>query len=209
MSHKISTAVINRLPRYYRYLGDLQEEGITKISSKQLAERMNLTASQIRQDLNCFGGFGQQGYGYRVEYLLEEIANILGINNKYKSILIGCGKMGRALVNRITFTKRGFELIGIFDNDPKVVGTIVGGHTVKDVAELEEFCLEQKPEAAFLALPREVAPETAAKLEKLGIKGFWNFSSGYIVLENRDIPVENVHLGDSLMSLSCRMKTIK
>lgn len=209
MEKKISSAVINRLPRYYRYLGDLLADGVTKISSQELSQRMNLTASQIRQDLNCFGGFGQQGYGYRVQSLLDEIAAILGLDRLHSAVLIGCGKMGAALVNRITFEKRGFKLIGIFDNSPDVIGTTVGDFVVKDIAEIDEFCAKENPVAAFLALPREVAPDVARKLEKLGVKGFWNFSAGYINLEDKNIPVENVHLGDSLMSLSCRMNTAK
>lgn len=203
-AQRISSAVINRLPRYYRYLGDLLESGITKISSKDLAQKMGTTASQVRQDLNCFGGFGQQGYGYNVEYLHSEISAILGIDNKYKSIIIGMGKLGNAIMQRITFERRGFHVIGIFDNDPAIVGKHLEGYTVLDIAELQSFCKENKPEVAFLTLPRAAAPAMAASLEEYGIKAFWNFSSAYIKLKDPTIPIENVHLGDSLMTLCFR-----
>lgn len=203
-AQRISSAVINRLPRYYRYLGDLLETGITKISSKDLATKMGTTASQVRQDLNCFGGFGQQGYGYNVEYLHSEISSILGIDNKYKSIILGMGKLGSAIVQRITFDRRGFHVIGTFDIDPSIIGKQVEGFTVLDVANLEDFCRVNRPEIAFLTLPRAAAPAMAAKLEEYGIKAFWNFSSAYLKLKDPTIPIENVHLGDSLMTLCFR-----
>jgi redox-sensing transcriptional repressor len=203
-TQKISSAVINRLPRYYRYLGDLLESGITKISSKDLATKMGTTASQVRQDLNCFGGFGQQGYGYNVEFLHSEISSILGIDNKYKSIIIGMGKLGSAIVQRIAFEHRGFHVIGTFDIDAAIIGKQVDGFTVMDIASLEDFCRVNKPEIAFLTLPRAAAPAMSLKLEEFGIKAFWNFSSAYIKLNDPTIPVENVHLGDSLMTLCFR-----
>lgn len=205
-SRTVPQAVLHRLPRYYRYLGDLLEDGVERISSSELGKRMNATASQIRQDFNYFGGFGHQGYGYNVAKLYREIADILGISNPKTAIILGMGRLGTAIVNRITFTKRGFEVIGVFDNDPALIGKKIGTFTVLDVAKLEDFCKEHKPVAAFLTLPREAAADTALKLEALGIRGFWNFSSGYIRLNDPTIPVENMHLGDSLMTLSCRMQ---
>jgi len=209
MKEKVSLAVINRLPRYYRYLGDLLDAGITKISSQELSEKMGTTASQVRQDLNCFGGFGQQGYGYNVELLYKEIASILGLDRKYTAILIGVGKLGNAILNRITFEKRGFKLIALFDNNPEIIGQEVRGLKVLDVNTIDDFCRIHKPDVAFLTLPREAVPGMAIRLEKLGIKGFWNFSSGYVKLENKEIPVENVHLGDSLMTLCYRVNELE
>lgn len=208
MKENISLAVIRRLPRYYRYLSELHAAGIAKISSKELSEKMGLTASQIRQDLNCFGGFGQQGYGYNVELLFGEISSILGVNNQYKAILIGVGNLGRAITRHVGFEKRGFRMIGLFDSNPDIIGTTVAGHTVMDVREMEDFCRREEPEAAILTLPREAAPAVAEQLVTLGIKGFWNFSNGDIHLRDPDIPVENVHLGDSLMTLCYRIKGI-
>ncbi len=204
-NNSVPQAVLHRLPRYYRYLGDLLEQGVERISSSELGARMGSTASQIRQDFNYFGGFGHQGYGYNVEKLYGEIADILGVSTPKPAIILGMGRLGTAIVNRITFAKRGFNVIGAFDNDPELIGKNIGGLIVRDVAALEKFCLENHPVAAFLTLPREVAPEMALRLEKLGVEGFWNFTSGYLRLENPNIPVENMHFGDSLMTLSCRM----
>lgn len=209
MKDKISLAVIRRLPRYYRYLSELQSAGIAKISSKELSEKMGLTASQIRQDLNCFGGFGQQGYGYNVESLFAEISSILGIDNKYRAVMIGVGNLGRAITRHVGFEKRGFKMIGLFDANPDIIGTKVAGHQVIDIKDLASFCEKEKPEAAILTLPREAAPAVAEKLIKLGIRGFWNFSNGDIHLIDKSIPVENVHLGDSLMTLCYRIKEIE
>ena len=205
MKEKVSLAVVRRLPRYYRYLGELQRQGVDKISSGGLAEKMGLTASQIRQDLNCFGGFGQQGYGYNVEMLRGEIASILGLPRQYRTVLIGVGNLGRALVSQVGFEKRGFSLIGLFDVREDVIGTSIGAHTVLPMSELEAFCLRERPEAAVLSLPRAAAPEVADRLVALGVKGFWNFSNGEIV--EGEIPVENVHLGDSLMTLCYRIQS--
>lgn len=202
----VPQAVLHRLPRYYRYLGDLLDEGVERISSSELGERMGSTASQIRQDLNYFGGFGHQGYGYNVARLYSEMAEILGVSEAKSAIILGMGRLGSAIVNRITFEKRGFNVIGVFDNREDIIGTDIGGFVVRDISTLEQFCLENKPQSAFLTLPREVAPEMALKLEELGVQGFWNFSSGYIRLNDPTIPVENMHFGDSLMTLSCRMQ---
>jgi redox-sensing transcriptional repressor len=205
---KISDAVIQRLPRYYRYLGSLMRHGIEKISSKELAGRMGLTASQIRQDLNYFGGFGQQGYGYNLEFLRKEIGDILGIDQKYPTIILGAGHLGHALANNMNFDFCGFKLIGIFDNDPKIVGQKIKDITVMHISELDEFCEKYKPKAAVLTLPREVTVRMAEKLLALGIKGFWNFSNGELKLSNPKVPVENVHLADKLMILSYRMENV-
>ncbi|MBC8536688.1 redox-sensing transcriptional repressor Rex [Feifania hominis] len=204
MKDKISLAVIRRLPRYYRYLGELLANDIDKISSKELSARMGITASQIRQDLNCFGGFGQQGYGYNVRYLHDEISNILGLQNFYPAIVIGVGNLGTALIQHLNFEKRGFKLVGIFDVKPSLVGLNITGVTVQHIDELEHFFETHRPKIAVLAVPRSEAGPIADRLEALGIEGLWNFSNGDIHLKT-EIPVENVHLGDSLMTLCYRI----
>ena len=203
---KISDSVIRRLPRYYRFLGELLEEKITKISSAELSKRMKLTASQIRQDLNCFGGFGQQGYGYNVAELREEIGRILGLDKCRKAILIGAGNLGTALALHINFHKSGCVLLGIFDSNKKIVGQDLGGLKITDIDELEDFCREYGPEIAVLCTPKSSAKELCDRLIDLGVKSFWNFSHYDLNLEyeGRDIVVENVHLGDSLLTLTYR-----
>ena len=200
-NNQVSIPVIKRLPRYHRYLEELKDMGIVRISSKELSQRMGLTASQIRQDLNCFGGFGQQGYGYNIEQLYNEIGLILGIDKKSKAIMIGAGNLGHAIATHLHFENRGFDLVGIFDNNPAVVGTNVGGRTVMDSATLEDFCAKEKPVVAILCIPAEYAAENADKLVQLGIKGFWNFTQCDLVSRYENVAVENVHLGDSLMTL--------
>jgi redox-sensing transcriptional repressor len=200
---KVSLVVVRRLPRYYRYLGDLLKAGITKISSKELGLRMGLTASQIRQDLSCFGGFGQQGYGYNVGYLYKEIGQILGTDYMYKAIMVGAGNLGRALAKHIEFQKRGLNLLGIFDVREDVIGKDISGIPIYDMKILDGFVRENNPKIAILTLPREEAFDVAVKLKDLGIEGFWNFSNDDIILENIDI--ENVHLEDSLMTLCYRI----
>lgn len=204
----VSSSVIRRLPRYHRFLGDLRRSGVSKISSRELSLKMGLTASQIRQDLNCFGGFGQQGYGYNVEQLYHEIANILGLEEQYKAILIGAGNLGRAITIHMNFETKGFQLTGIFDVDQKVVGSQIGGLTVEHIDQLETFCAKQKPHIAVLCIPKEASREIAERLVKLGVKGFWNFSHYDIAVEHEDIAVENVHLGDSLMTLCYKVHDI-
>ena len=199
---KVSKSVIRRLPRYYRFLGELLKEGVSKISSRELAEIMQVTASQIRQDLNCFGGFGQQGYGYNVAELREEIGEILGLSKDHPAVLIGAGNLGRALAVHLDYNKYGCRLCGIFDENPDVVGTELGGLTVMPMTGLEEFCTGNKPVIAILCIPKSAAPAVCERLAGLGIKAFWNFSHYDITLENiPDAIIENVHLGDSLMSL--------
>lgn len=199
----ISAPVIKRLPRYYRFLGELEKQGFIRISSRELSEKMGLTASQIRQDLNCFGGFGQQGYGYNVKELHRTIGEILGINAGNKTILIGAGNLGSAIASHIDFKKRGFELVGIFDSDPEKTGQIISGISVSHTDSIEKFCKEKNPVCAVLCIPKSAAQEIANKLVTLGIKGFWNFSHYDLKMEHNDsIVVENVHLADSLMTLA-------
>ncbi len=207
-NHQVSIPVIKRLPRYHRYLEELKNLGVVRISSKELSARMGLTASQIRQDLNCFGGFGQQGYGYNIEQLYNEIGAILGLNNKSKAIMIGAGNLGHAIATHIHFDNRGFDLVGIFDNNPSVIGTKVGGKIVMSSDDLEEFCIKEKPVVAILCIPAEYAAENADKLVSLGIKGFWNFTQYDLVHRYENVAVENVHLGDSLMTLCYQVKEI-
>ena len=201
-SINISNSVIRRLPRYYRFLGELEDQQISKISSRELSERMHLTASQIRQDLNCFGGFGQQGYGYNVSELRKEIGRILGVDKHRKTILIGAGNLGTALAVHINFEKSGCSLIGIFDSNKKIVGNPLGKLTITDIDELEKFCRENKPEVAVLCIPKSVTKEIVDRLTELGVRSFWNFSHYDINVEHKNIIVENVHLGDSLLTLS-------
>ncbi len=198
---KISKMVIRRLPRYYRYLSDLKAEGVDRISSTELSRRLKITASQIRQDLNCFGGFGQQGYGYNVAQLHAAIGDILGLSAQYKMIIIGAGNLGHALANYAGFARRGFRITAMFDVDPEIVGTRVHDITVLHIDELDAFCKEEKPEIAVLTLTKTAAPEIAEKLASLGIRGIWNFSYMELVAPP-GVVVENVHLSDSLMTLS-------
>lgn len=201
---KVSIAVVRRLPRYFRYLSDLLKMDITRVSSKELSLRMGITASQIRQDLNCFGGFGQQGYGYNVESLYKEIGNILGLNNDYQAILIGAGHMGQALANYENFEKRGFRIVGIFDINPKLIGTKINGIEIMHTDKLDDFIGNSKVDIAMLAVPYDETPEVAERVAKLGIKGLWNFSPMDLQLPY-DVIIENVHLSDSLMVLGYRL----
>lgn len=204
-NHSVSLSVIRRLPRYYRFLAELLDDGVTRISSKELSERMGLTASQIRQDLNCFGGFGQQGYGYNVEALEQEIGRILGLDRQQKTILLGAGNLGRAIITHMDFEKRGFKLIGIFDKNPELVGQKVGELAISEVTTLSAFCHSEHPTAAILCIPKDEAFGLANTLVELGIIGFWNFSHYDLAIQHRGIVVENVHLGDSLMTLCYRI----
>ena len=201
----ISLPVIRRLPRYYRFLYDLKEKGVTRISSRELSQKMRLTASQIRQDLNCFGGFGQQGYGYMVDQLYNEIGHILGMDQLTKTILVGVGNLGTAVGNHIEFRARGFHLIGLFDDNPDLVGDTRADMVIRSTDEIEAFCHREQPEMAVLCIPKEAAPRLVEVLVKCGIKGFWNFSHYDILHDYPDVIVENVHMGDSLMTLSYHM----
>lgn len=203
---KISKMVIRRLPRYFRYLSDLKAAGVERISSTELSRKMHVTASQIRHDLNCFGGFGQQGYGYNVVQLHDAIADILGLSRHYKLIIIGAGNLGHALANYAGFVRRGFRLVGMFDVNPDVIGQEVQGITVKSMEELETFCKEEKPEIAVLTVSKPAAVEVANRLPALGIRGIWNFSFMELMAPE-GVYVENVHLSDSLMTLSQHITT--
>ena len=199
----ISSSVIKRLPRYYRFLGELKAQGMTRISSRELSERMGITASQIRQDLNCFGGFGQQGYN--TELLQQEIAKILGLDTPKTAVLIGMGNMGKAVTLHMNFDNKGFRIIGLFDSKESLVGQMVKNLPIRSVNDLDEFCRENRPEVAILCIPKESAKDIARQLINLGVKGFWNFSHYDLALEYKDVIVENVHLSDSLMTLSYLM----
>ena len=199
---KISQAVIKRLPRYYRYLGDLLENDVIRTSSKELSERMGVTASQIRQDLNNFGEFGQQGYGYNVEYLYTSIGKILGLEKEYNIIIIGVGNLGQALANYIEFERKGFKVKGLFDVNPRLIGMIVRDIEIRDVSEIEGFMQENDVDIAVLTLPKQKAPEMAMNLEKWGVKGIWNFAPIDLHSSSGKVCIENVHLSESLMTLS-------
>ncbi len=205
-STDISLAVIRRLPRYYRFLDELLKKGVIRVSSAELSAILGLTASQIRQDLNCFGGFGQQGYGYLVEQLHTEIGKILGLPEIADAILIGAGNLGRAIANHLDFEERGFHLTAVFDSAADVIGQPVRDLTVSDMATLEEFCTVHKPSLAILCVPYDAAKAIIERLKNSGVRAFWNFSHYDISVDDQDCIVENVHLGDSLMTLSYRMK---
>lgn len=198
---EISQAVVSRLPRYFRYLGELKDEGIERVSSQELSDIMRVTASQIRQDLNNFGGFGQQGYGYNVGYLYDEIGKILGLHREHHMIIIGAGHLGQALVNYMNFERRGFIFKGIFDSNTQLHGTQIRGIAVRPMQEMEKFVRENDIDIAVLAIPKNSAIEVAEQLVSYGIKGIWNFAHVDLHVP-KDIQVENVHLSDSLMKLS-------
>lgn len=203
----ISRAVIKRLPRYHRYLDELLEAGVERISSNELSRRMHVTASQIRQDLNHFGGFGQQGYGYNVEFLYKEISKILGLDRTRNMIIIGGGNIGQALANFTNFQKRGFITIAIFDNDPHLTGKQVNGIPVLDIRELEPFIREHDIQIAVLTVPKNVAPQIAEKVTSCGIRAIWNFAHTDLHIDSH-VVIENVHLSDSLMQLSYRLSSL-
>ncbi len=197
----ISQAVISRLPRYLRYLGELKDSNVERISSQELSELMKVTASQIRQDFNNFGGFGQQGYGYKVSYLYDEIAKILGINKTHNLIIVGAGNLGQALANYMNFERRGFHFKGIFDNNESLHGKKIRDMYVQPMSELEDFVKENNIDIAVLAIPKNGAVKVAEQLVDCGVKAFWNFAHVDLNVP-KDITVENVHLSDSLMRLS-------
>lgn len=199
--HEISKAVIRRLPRYYRYLGDLMDAGVERISSAELSAKMNVTASQIRQDLNNFGGFGQQGYGYNVKYLYNEIAKILGLDNVHNLVIIGAGKLGQAIANYSSFEKRGFIIKAMFDNNKDYFGRKVGDIEIMNVDELSDYLSNNNIDIAAITVPKEAVNPIADILVRCGIKAVWNFAPVDLELP-RGIIVENVHLLDSLMQLS-------
>ncbi len=201
LGKEISQAVIGRLPRYFRYLGELKDNGVERISSQELSELMQVTASQIRQDFNNFGGFGQQGYGYNVEYLYNEIGKILGLDTIHSFVIIGAGNLGTALGNYLNFERRGFVFRGIFDQNPALIGNLVRGIPVRSMEELPGFLRENEIEIAVLTIPKTGALGLVDTLVECGIKGIWNFA--HVDLDVPEgVQVENVHLSDSLMKLS-------
>ncbi len=206
----VSVAVIRRLPRYHRYLGELLRENHLRISSAELSQLMGVTASQIRQDLNCFGGFGQQGYGYNVKYLYGKISELLGVNEGYGAIIVGAGNLGRALVSSHMFERRGINRLAMFDVDENLIGTSVSGIPILSIDELEDFCVRENVAIGVLTTPKEQAYAMAERLAKVGIKGLWNFSNMELRLpEHPDVTIQNMHIGDSLMTLCYQMASKK
>lgn len=198
---RISTSVIRRLPKYHRCLRELERNGVDKISSSALAEALGFTASQVRQDFSCFGGFGQQGYGYKVSSLLSEIAGIIGIDRHHTAAIIGVGNLGRALMQNFNFKNCGFELVAAFDANPEIVGEEIGALRVLDVESLESFFRDNRIDVAVLTLPKAVVTDMAKKVSSLGISGIWNFTNIDLSLEELGVAVENVHFADSLKTL--------
>ena len=196
----VSRQVKSRLPRYYRYLKELLDQGIFRISSSALAKMMGLTASQIRQDLNCFGGFGQQGYGYNVKFLFSQISEILGVNDHFRAVLIGMGNLGRAMAVSNVFMSRGIDLVALFDIDPRIVGKTIAGKVIYDAKKMASFLTENPVDIAVLTLTTSAAVEVAQELKALGVKGIWNFTNVEIPSDD-SVSVMNVYLGDSLMQL--------
>lgn len=205
-SKYVSNSVIKRLPRYYRFLGYLMENGMVRISSRELAERMGLSASQIRQDLNNFGGFGQQGYGYNIESLYGEIGKILGVDSGFKTVLIGAGNLGHTIATQIEFEKIGFNLIGIFDKKETLAGQLIKGLPVRPSSELEDFCKEHQIDAAILCIPYSEVENVLDILVPCNVRGVWNFSHYNINEKYPELAVENVHLNDSLMTLCYQVR---
>lgn len=202
MEKEISQAVVRRMPRYYRYLGELIEQGVERVSSNELSKLMKVTASQIRQDLNNFGGFGQQGYGYNVRFLYDEIGKILGLDQSHNLIIIGAGNLGQAIAKYERFQPLGFQTVALFDVNPNVIGKDVRGITIYSLDELENFCLNQRVDIAALTMPKQSADNTAQRLVELGIRAIWNFAHVDLDVDDESVIVENVHLSDSLMQLS-------
>ena len=203
----ISDAVIKRLPRYHRYLGDLLADGRLRISSAELSKIMNVTASQIRQDLNCFGGFGQQGYGYNIKYLYGKISELLGVQEGYTAVIAGAGNLGRALAATRMFGRRGVTRLAMFDVDEKLVGTKIYDIPVYHIDELYDYCQKHNVAIGVLTVPKDAAYKVAMTMAHAGVKGIWNFANTELTLEHDDVIVENIHLGDSLMKLCYEIKT--
>ena len=200
----ISESVIRRLPRYYRYLDELHSRGIVRISSSTLGKRMGVTASQIRQDLSCFGEFGQQGYGYNIMELRAEIGHILGVDEQHRLIIIGAGHLGHALLQNFDFAQAGFQLDTAFDVAPAVVGTAINGVIIRPMSELDDYCAAFRPAVAVLTVPKSAAQEVSNRLVALGVQGIWNFTNVELAVDE-SVFVENVHFADSLLTLSYRI----
>ena len=203
----VSSAVIKRLPRYHRYLGELLREGKLRISSAELSRLMNVTASQIRQDLNCFGGFGQQGYGYNVKYLYGKISELLGVDQSYGAVIVGAGNLGRALAATHMFERRGVRRLAMFDVNPELVGTEICGMPVYHIDEIGEYCRKENIKIGVLTVPKEAAYDVSMKMIEAGVTGLWNFANMELKISKPGIIVENIHLGDSLMKLCYELKT--
>lgn len=199
---KVSNAVIRRLPRYYQTLDHLYKEGHVRISSSALGNYMGVTASQIRQDLSCFGEFGQQGYGYTIPDLRNEISEILGMNKGYRAVLLGAGNLGRALIKNFPFHDSGFELLTAFDTDPVIVGTAINGIPVLPLSELDSFVVEHEISVGILTVPMHAANDLAERLVADGVKGIWNFTNTEIDIQSQNVTVESIHFADSLLTLS-------
>lgn len=204
-SNDVSMSVIRRLPRYYRFLGKLIKKNITRISSKKLSEMLGITASQIRQDLHCFGEFGQQGYGYNVNDLHKEIEDILGISHQTNAILIGAGNLGKAILSYMNFNDKGFNLVGVFDQNADIIGENIAGYDILNINDLKSFCEQNSPKVAILCIPQEGAENLAQTLVDVGIRGFWNFSHYDFAINFDNVIVENVHISDSLLTLCFQM----
>ncbi len=201
---RVSEAVIRRLPKYYRYLKDLERIGVERISSQELSKKMGIKATQIRQDLNCFGGFGQQGYGYHVKMLKKEIMDIIGLNREYKVILVGAGNMGESLDNYVGFEKEGFDIVAIFDINPKLIGNTIRNKEIRDIDTLHVYAKENPVDLCIIATPKETAQAIADTVIGVGIRSIWNFAPVDVEARN-GVCVENVHLNDSLYTLVYRM----
>ena len=204
--NEVPSAVIKRLPRYHRYLGDLLAEGKLRISSAELSRLMNVTASQIRQDLNCFGGFGQQGYGYNIKYLHGKISELLGVSEGYSAVIVGAGNLGKALASTNMFRRRGVKRLALFDKNESIIGSEIYGIPVYHVDALYDFCLENKVDIGVLTVPKEAAKDVAETMVKAGVRGLWNFANMELKIDDESVVVENIHLGDSLMTLCYEIK---
>ena len=202
----VSSAVIKRLPRYHRYLGELLREGTLRISSAELSRLMNVTASQIRQDLNCFGGFGQQGYGYNVKYLYGKISELLGVKEGYRAVIVGAGNLGKALAATHMFERRGVQRVAMFDVNPDIVGTDIYGIPVYHIDQLFDYCKKERVAIGVLTVPKETAYDVSMTMIKAGVTGIWNFANMELKISAPNVIVENIHLGDSLMKLCYELK---
>ena len=207
LKDNVPSAVIKRLPRYHRCLGDLIRAGKLRISSAELARIMDVTASQIRQDLNCFGGFGQQGYGYNIKFLHDKISELLGVKEGYNAVIVGAGNLGKALASTHMFERRGVNRLALFDVDPAIVGTDIYGVPVYSISELGDFCKANNVHIGVLTVPKEAAHEVAKVLIDAGVRGIWNYANMELKVDDPDVIVENIHLGDSLMTLCFAIKT--
>ncbi len=203
----VPVAVIKRLPRYHRFLGELLRDGRGRISSSELSKLMGVTASQIRQDLNCFGGFGQQGYGYNIEYLYSKISELLGVNEGYRAVIVGAGNLGKALAASRMFERRGVKKLALFDVNKSIIGTEIYGLPVYSIDDLHDFCAENSVDIGVLSVPKEAAHRVAATLVLAGVRGIWNYSSTELQIPESGVVIENIHLGDSLMTLCYEMKS--